>query len=88
VRYTCAHCPHLVFKAPPVGDPIQTAHAECGKRVEPVPQSTKPIRPGYWLGTFWRISIHCPLPNHIVDKSADIQPMARWERRVFARAAA
>jgi hypothetical protein len=85
MRYTCAHCPNLKFLAPPADDPHQVAHAACGLRTDTpaVPQQTRPIRPGIWVSTFTRISVHCPLSNMHVEKSALPQPMARWERRTF-----
>jgi hypothetical protein len=48
-----------------------------------VPQRTKPDGRGGWESVFWRIPVHCPLPNHVVVKSAKTLPIGRWEFRRF-----
>lgn len=96
MKKTCADCPHLRFRQSPQSN---FAHAACTQINGPVPQNSVPkqipsaafpegdpnILCESWTVTFWRISRHCPLPNHIVEKSERVQPVKNWQVRIYHR---
>jgi hypothetical protein len=92
VRYVCAGCPHVRYACDTA---TGLGFAKCDRTGHALPQHTKPLTTDYtqWLTLFWRIPVHCPLPNHRVEKSAaealtdpawkgrvGMQPMERWRQ--------
>lgn len=96
MKTVCAGCPALAFAFPPEDDGVgfaycrkQSTKVDALGRVEAVavPQQTKPIGGGRWRATFHRIPVHCPLPNHVVLKSATPMPHAHVRATIFRRPA-
>lgn len=87
---TCGACPHLELH---VNSVQGLGWASCGRaevkgesvNSRAVPQHTEP-RDAYtrWQSVFWRVPLWCPLPDSMVQRSVQRQPMHEWVEKSWS----